>query len=152
IASSERRTPAMASRYCKGVIRLPPLTEREAVVDTLIREARKHGPRPPLFYDNDHRLALVQDCRAALEPHFALLLNTTALGDALLDKAAFQALAERYALPVPRRIEWEALDAERGPVLAKPKTRAGAEEWTARVELLGGGGKARIFPSGRAAR
>ena len=152
IASSQRRTPSMASRYCKGVIQLPPLTDREAVVDTLISESRKYGERPPLFYDNDNRLALVQDYRAALEPYFALLLNAPALGDALLDKAAFQALAERDGLPVPRRIAWEALEAEAGPVLIKPKTRAGSEEWSARVELLGGGGKARVFANGHEAR
>src|SRR5262245_55950364 len=129
VASSQRRTPAMASRYCKGVIQLPPLSEKEAVVDVLVAEAKKLGDRAPLFYDNDNRLALVQDYRAVLEPHFALLLNTPALGDALLDKSAFQVLAERYGLPVPRRVEWSALAAEEGAVLAKPKTRAGAEEW-----------------------
>src|SRR5919109_2168730 len=94
IASAERRTPAMASRYCSGSIDLPPLAERDAVVETLVRAARKLGGRPPLFYDNDDRLALVQDYRAALSAHFALLLNEPELGDALLDKARFQALAE----------------------------------------------------------
>jgi D-aspartate ligase len=156
VASSQRRTPSMASRYCKGSIELPSLSEKDAVIEALVREGGKlkeqYGERPPLFYDNDNRLALVQDYRAALEPHFALLLNTPALGHALLDKAAFQGLAERYALPVPRRIEWDALEAESGSVLAKPKTRAGSEEWAARVELLGGGGKARVFANGREAR
>ena len=39
IASSERRTPSMASRYCSGVIELPPIAEREAVVEALVRAA-----------------------------------------------------------------------------------------------------------------
>ena len=33
IASSARSTPSMASRYCAGVIELPPIADREGVVD-----------------------------------------------------------------------------------------------------------------------
>jgi predicted ATP-grasp superfamily ATP-dependent carboligase len=156
IASSERRTPSMASRYCAGTIALPPLSEREAVVETLVRAghelAARHGAPMPLFYDNDDRLALVQDYRAALAPHFALLLNEPALGSALLDKALFQALAEDRGLPVPRRIGWEMLEAESGPVLAKPKVRTAWEHSSVRRQLFGGAGKARVFASGREAR
>ena len=156
VASSQRRTPSMASRYCAGVIALPPITEREAVVDTLVHAGQqlvaRHGGRIPLFYDNDDRLALVQDCRAALEPHYRVLLNQPALGAALLDKNRFQELAERHRLPVPRRIAWPALEAERGPVLAKPKTREGWDWSSVRQELFGGDGKARIFADGRELR
>jgi len=152
IASSDRRAPSMASRYCKGVLELPPLAERDAVVETLVRTSARYGARLPLFYDNDDRLALVQDCRAALAPHFALLLNEPALADALLDKSRFQALAERAGLPVPRRIEWPALDAERGPVLVKPRTRTAWDNSSVRLQLFGGAGKARVFANGREAR
>jgi D-aspartate ligase len=152
IASSERRTPAMASRYCAGSIDLPPFGDREAVVETLIRASRTVGGRPPLFYDNDDRLALVQDYRAALSPHFALLLNEPELGEVLLDKARFQSLAERQGLPVPRRIDWEALDAEDGPVLVKPKVRTAWDNSSIRVQLFGRAGKARVFANGREAR
>jgi D-aspartate ligase len=156
IASSQRRTPSMASRYCRGVIELPPIADREAVVATLVGAGRElseqHGARVPLFYDNDDRLAMVQDYRAALEPYFAMLLNPPQLGDALLDKESFQALAERTGLPVPRRIEWDALEAEGGPVLAKPKTRTAWDHSAVRLQLFGGAGKARVFESGRAAR
>jgi D-aspartate ligase len=152
IASSARRTPSMASRYCAGVIELPPIGDREAVVEVLIRAATRLGARAPLFYDNDDRLALVQDQRAALEPHFALLLNPPALADALLEKSRFQALAERAGLPVPRRFDWDALDNAAGPVLAKPKTRTAWDHSSVRQQLFGGAGKARIFASGREAR
>jgi D-aspartate ligase len=159
IASSERRTPSMASRHCTGSIALPPLgtnaASREAVVETLTRAGRRlaaqHGAPVPLFYDNDDRLALVQDYRAALAPHFAFLLNEPALGAALLDKSLFQALAERRGLPVPRRIDWNALDAESGPVLVKPKVRTAWDHSGVLRHLLGGVGKARIFGSGREA-
>ena len=137
LASSERRTPSMASRYCAGVIELPPFAQREAVVEALIRASPRGAP---LFYDNDDRLALVQDYRAALAPHFALLLNPPELGEALLDKSRFQALAERRGLPVPRRIDWEALDAASGPVLVKPKTRTAWEDSSVLRHLFGGGG------------
>jgi D-aspartate ligase len=148
IASSARRTPAMASRYCAGVIDLPPITDREAVVETLLRAAPRFGGRAPLFYDNDDSLALVQDYRAALAPHYGLLLNPAELGDALLEKSRFQEFAERHGLPVPRRIEWQALDAERGPVLVKPKTRTAWDHSSIRLQLFGGAGKARIFANG----
>jgi predicted ATP-grasp superfamily ATP-dependent carboligase len=156
IASSEQRAPSMASRYCAGTLSLPPIVEREAVVETLVRAGRRlaeqHGAPVPLFYDNDDRLALVQDYRAALAPHFALLLNEPELADALIDKARFQALAERCGLPVPRRIQLEALDAESGPVLVKPKLRTAWDHSSVRQQLFGGAGKARVFASGRVAR
>ena len=151
IASAGRRLPSMASRYCSGVIELPAITERAAAVKTLIEETRQFG-RVPLFYDNDDRLALVQDYRAALAPHFALLLNEPALADALVEKSRFQALAEQHGLPVPRRLDWEQLDAHTGPVLVKPKTRTGWDHSSVRRQLFGGAGKARIFGSGREAR
>ena len=152
IASSDRRTPSMASRYCAGVIELPPIGDREAVVETLVHAAQRFGARVPLFYDNDDRLALVQDYRAALEPHYALLLNEPALGDALLEKSRFQDFAERHGLPVPRRIAWHALDAESGPVLIKPKTRTAWDHSSVRQQLFGGAGKARLFANGAEVR
>ena len=156
IASSERRTPSMASRYCRGVIELPPIAEREAYVQALLRAGRalaaQHGAPVPLFYDNDDRLALVQDCRSALAPHFALLLNEPALADALLEKSRFQALAEGAGLPVPRRLDWDGLDEAPGPVLVKPRTRTGWDGSSIRLQLFAKKGKARVFASGAEAR
>ena len=152
VATQDPRAPSTASRYCAGVIELPPLSDRDGVVEALVRAARPYGAKLPLFYDNDDRLALVQDCRAALGPHFALLLNEPPLADALLEKSRFQALAERTGLPVPRRIEWPALDAERGPVLVKPRTRTAWDNSSIRLQLFGGAGKARVFANGREAR
>jgi D-aspartate ligase len=156
VASPERRTPATASRYCSSSIALPPASSRGTIVAALVREGRRladrHGAPPPLFYSNDDHLALVQEYRDALAPHFALLLNVPGLGEALLDKARFQALAEHAGLPVPRPIEWEQLDGEPGPVLVKPKIRTAWNDSPMRVQLFGGDAKARVFESGRAAR
>jgi len=155
IASLERRTEAMASRYCTGTIALPPGAGRDAMVDALVRAGRwltaQYGAPVPLFYDNDDRLALVQDYRDALGRQFALLLNEPTLADALLDKSRFQALAESRGLPVPRRLAWETLAEETGPVLVKPKVRLGWDHSAVREQLFGGAGKARVFNSGRAA-
>ena len=152
IASSKRRRPSMASRYCSGVIELPPIAERGAVVEALLHAARRFDSPVPLFYDNDDRLSLVQDYRAALAPHYALLLNDAGLADALVEKSRFQALAERTGLPVPRRFDWESLASAAGPVLAKPKSRTAWDHSSVRRELFGGAGKACIFASGREAR
>lgn len=156
IASSERRTPSMASRYCNGAIALPPIAERKAFAHALARTGRRlaetHGRPLPLFYDNDDRLALVQDFRGLLAPHFALLLNAPALGAALLDKSSFQGLAERHGLPIPRRLEWASLAAENGPVLVKPRLRTAWEHSSVLQQLFGGAGKARIYASGREAQ
>ncbi len=135
---------------------LPPFTAREPGVVGRVRAGRalaaRHGAPLPLFYDNDDRLALVQDYRAALAPHFALLLNEPALADALLEKSRFQGLAESCGLPVPRRLDWDRLAAERGPVLVKPRTRTAWDQSSVRLQLFGGAGKARVFASGREAR
>ena len=151
VASCEGRKPSMASRYCTGVWELPPIADREAVVDELIEKARTLGERVPLFYDNDDRLALVQDYRDALAPHFSFLLNEKGLAEDLLEKSRFQALAERTGLPVPRRIAWEELAEEEGPVLVKPKTRTAWDHSAIRLQLFGGAGKARVFAHGKQA-
>jgi len=152
VASPNRRSPGMASRYCSGRLELPPLTDRAAVVDALIEAGRKltqrHGLRPPLLYENDDLLALVQDYRSALEPHFALLLNEPRLADAMLDKAKFQDVAEACGLPVPRRIEWRALESETGAVLAKPKSKDAWDSNALHLKLFGGAGKALVFRNG----
>ncbi len=156
VASCEGRKPSMASRYCRGVLDLPPIKHREAVVDALVAEGRKlareHGMPVPLFYDNDDRLALVQDYRAPLQECFALLLNERSLGEALLEKSRFQEFAEAAGLPVPRNIAFEALARQAGPVLVKPRTRTGWDNSSVRIGLFGGDGKARIFASGREAQ
>ena len=152
VASQDARSPSTASRYCAGHLALPPLSDPDAVVETLLRAgrelSRRHGAPIPLFYDNDDRLALVQERRDELAAHFALLLNERRVADALLEKSAFQALAERSGLPVPRRIAFAALAAERGPVLVKPRTRTGWDGSAVRLQLFGGAGKARVFVNG----
>jgi D-aspartate ligase len=156
VASPETATPAMASRHCIGRCILPPLAQREAVVERLLRAGeeltRALGMRVPLFYGDDDYLGLVQEFRAQLAVRYVLLLNDAPLAHALHSKALFQALAERHALPVPRRLDWETLERADGPVLVKPNVKTAWSSSKVYRKLFGGAGKARIFSSGRAAR
>jgi predicted ATP-grasp superfamily ATP-dependent carboligase len=155
VASPESFTPAMASRFCGGRCALPPLEQREAVVEALVRAgerlAQALGAPVPLFYGDDDYLGLVQDFRDALSPRFALVLNEPALARTLLDKSLFQTLAECRGLPVPRRLDWDRLARFARPVLVKPKMKTAWDRSAVYRELFGGAGKARIFESGRAA-
>ncbi|MFN2644217.1 MAG: hypothetical protein ABR570_04440, partial [Burkholderiales bacterium] len=156
IASSAPYTPAMSSRYVIGRCPLPPVAQREAVVERLLRVGEELmqalGERPPLFYGDDDVLGIVQDFRTALSARYAFLVNEPPLARALHSKALFQALGERRGLPVPQRLDWETLEAFEAPVLVKPRVKT---DWAAspiHAKLFGGVGKARIFSSGRAAK
>ena len=155
VASPEESTPAMASRYCTARLLLPPLSQREAVVERLVQAGdelmRKTGAPLPLFYGDDDYLSLVQEYAPRLSAHYLLLLNSPALARALTSKALFQALAESRSLPVPRRLDWDEVAAFPGAVLAKPKTKTDWEGSPVYHELFAHAGKARIFKSGHAA-
>jgi predicted ATP-grasp superfamily ATP-dependent carboligase len=155
IVAAPEVTPAMQSRYCTGRLILPPLAQREAVAEALVRAGerlvREHGAPLPLFYGDDDYLGIVQEFRGRLEPYFRLLLNEPALARALLDKSLFQALAESRGLPVPRRLEIETLAAFEAQVLVKPRSKAGWDDSVVHWQLLSRAGKAGIFESGRAA-
>jgi len=156
VASPHAPTPAMASRYAIGRLGLPPLAQREAVVERLLRSGeelmRMLGTRVPLFYGDDDYLVLVQEFRTALSARYVFLLNDAPLAGALHNKALFQALAERRGLPVPRRLDWDTLEAFDAPVLIKPNLKTAWSSSPVYDKLFGRAGKARIFSSGRAAR
>lgn len=155
VASPEASTPAMASRYCSGRCLLPSLSQREALLERLMRTgqdlARAAGMRVPLFYGDDDYLGLVQEYAAQLSEHYALLLNTPALSRALHSKALFQALGENRGLPVPRRLEWNSLAEFPSPVLVKPKMKTDWDGSPVYGQLFARAGKARIFGDGREA-
>jgi D-aspartate ligase len=60
------------------------------------------GAPLPLFYDSDDALQLVSRNRERLARGYRFVLPEEGLVEELLDKARFQALAERIGLPVPR--------------------------------------------------
>lgn len=154
VAASSPDEPAFGSRYCRGRLQLPPLHDARAVVDALLdfgaRLTQSLERQVPLFYSNDSWQRLVQDYRDELARHYLLLLNEPKVADALLDKDRFQPLAAARGLPIPRSLEWDALEAIAGPVLAKPRAKSSHEKTPAHRRLFGAQGKARVFPSGRA--
>jgi D-aspartate ligase len=156
VATADRGMPAARSRYCSGVCELPPIAQAPAVAERLLRTgARLHrelGQRIPLFYGDDDYLGIVQGFRAALSEHYAFLLNDAALARALHSKALFQALAEQRGLPIPRRLDWQALEQFQGEVLVKPSSKTDWATSAVQHRLFGGVGKARVFSSGRVAR
>jgi len=154
VASDERFTPAMASRYAIGRCALPPAAQREAVVERLLKAGEiltgALCTRLPLIYGDDDQLALLQEHREALSPYYAFVLCAPALSRALNSKPLFQALAESRRLPVPRRLVWNDLGDFEAPVLVKPRTKTNWETSAVLARLLNGAGKARVFPDGRA--
>lgn len=154
VASSERFTPATASRYAIGRCTLPPAGQREAVLERLLRAGEiltgALCTRVPLIYGDDDQLALLQEYREALSPYYAFVLSDPALSHALNSKSLFQALAESRGLPVPRRIAWSEIGDFDAPVLVKPRTKTGWDRSSVLSQILNGAGKARVFSDGRA--
>ena len=154
VASDERFTPAMASRYAIGRCTLPPAAQREAVLERLLRAGEiltgALCTRVPLIYGDDDQLELVQEHRDALSPYYSFVLSDPALSRALNAKPLFQALAENRGLPVPRRLAWSDLEDFDAPVLVKPRAKTGWDASPVHSRFLNGAGKARVFADGRA--
>jgi predicted ATP-grasp superfamily ATP-dependent carboligase len=152
VASPHADAPAISSRYAHGSLLLPPLEDRDAVLETLVRAGKRLtealGRKVPLIYGNDDYLSLIQEHRAALAPCFALILNEPEVGAALIDKHRFEAFGRRRGLPVPRTLQWEELAGWYSPVLVKPRMKAGYDDSAIYRRLFGGAGKARVFASG----
>ena len=154
VAAARACETALASRYCSGGMKLPPLSERRAAVDALLHAGKRLtaalGKRVPLFYTNDECQRLVQDHRAELGEHYALLLNDAEVADAVIDKDRFQPLAARRGLPIPDSVAWESLEAFARPVLVKPHAKFASNVSLMHKRIFGRGGKARVFQDGRA--
>ena len=160
IATANPSHGAFYSRYCKGRIQLPSLVSPEALVEALLEVgdglASRLGRRVPLYYGNDEYLNLIYSRREQIEQRFLMLLNEPDVCRALIDKELFQAFARERGFPVPRLLSWEkgqpdALEGAAGPVLVKPKVKAGWDETSVKRRLVGDSGKACIFANGREA-
>jgi predicted ATP-grasp superfamily ATP-dependent carboligase len=119
--------PALYSRAVfDSIAWLDPSKEPGALVDRLLAFAATCRERPVLFYDGDWDLLLVSRMRERLAQGFRFVVADAELVEDVVDKARFQALAERLDLPVPRAVRLEpGGDAPdlRFPLLAKPLTR-----------------------------
>ena len=149
VASPRESEPALSSRYCAGFLQLPPLEERDAATDALLRAAEAAAGPVPLYYGNDDYLDLVQERRDALQKRYRFIVNDPAVARALIHKQRFAEFALRRGLPVPRELQWQDLERWRGAVLVKPKAKIDWDNSAVLAQLLGGAGKARVFGSGR---
>ena len=138
-------SPPCYSRFQHGSLRWADAwIEPERLVETLIRFGSSQRNRPVLFYQEDGDLLLISRRRDLLAQVFRFVIAEASLVEALVDKAKFQLLADRLALPVPpaRCVRPEdgasvdALDLPY-PLIVKPLTRR-PTSWAA----VGRGGKA----------
>lgn len=156
VASSNRREPAFASRYCVGRCDLPPFYPPAAATAALIAlgEAlmRRFGARIPLMYGDDDALELLQGGRDDLQPYFLFLMSDPDVTGALIAKDRFQAFGKMRGLPLPRSLTWDgdgpdSLRGARGEILTKPKDKLDWHQSELFHSLFGGTGKARVFSS-----
>jgi D-aspartate ligase len=155
VLGTHRDDPALWSRLPSGRCLLPsPAAAPDDAIEMLLRAggalAARVGQAVPLVYGSDDWLPLIYRHRTLLEPHFLFLAPDTALGEALLDKERFQALALERRLPVPRGFAWDesaesALCRHRGPLIVKPKSKRDWKESPVFHELLRERGKGLVY-------
>jgi D-aspartate ligase len=110
--------------------------EQEAVADVLLAFASTCASPPVLLPQTDPDLLCVSRFRDRLGSAFRMLLAEEELVEASVDKAAFAALAERLALPVPPSQRLDPASSSPSdvalsfPVVVKPLLRR-AEAWSA---------------------
>jgi predicted ATP-grasp superfamily ATP-dependent carboligase len=99
-------------------------------VATVASACESIGGRPPLFYDTDGDLLAISRGRDRLAAVCRFLLPPAELVEDLLDKARFQALAQRLGLPVPagELVEPGGAATLAPPFVVKPLSRRGVAE------------------------
>lgn len=126
------------SRFVRRGLDAPPSEQIDSagsgLVDTLVGFARSCPEPPAVLVDSDEALDFLSANRARLEADLRFLLPERTLLADLVDKARFQALAQRLGLPVPNA---HVLDVDathtadlRFPLVLKPHPHRGVR-WTA---------------------
>jgi D-aspartate ligase len=126
--------PSLYSRFTQARLSWDDFSQNdEALLDTLVRFGKAQAERPALFYQDDAQLLFISRHREQLAQAFRFVVADALLVEDLVDKARFQALAERHGLPVPPAQQFHPVAAEpddldlRFPVIVKPLTRL--ERW-----------------------
>jgi D-aspartate ligase len=122
--------PALYSRHAGSRLAWDDHGEgNEKLIERLLEFGAAQTEPPVLFYQEDAQALLISRHRQRLAKAFRFVAAETNLVEDLLDKARFQMLAERHALPVPpgrrfdpRTIE-PALLGLRFPLTIKPLTQ-----------------------------
>ena len=129
-AVSSPGDPIRYSRFARHRIEwVDPWSRPAELVARLLAFARTQREPPVLFYDGDWDLLLVSRYRDELSEALRFVVPRADLVEDLVDKARFQALAERHDLPVPpaRRVDPanddpDTIDLD-FPLVVKPLTR-----------------------------
>ena len=122
--------PSLYSRFAQTHMQWDDFSQNtEKLLGALIRFGAAQNEPPVLFYEEDAQLLFVSRHREQLAQVLRFVVADAPLVEDLVDKARFQALAQRHGLPVPaaRRfhpvaLEPSALDLAY-PVIIKPLTR-----------------------------
>ncbi len=125
---------SLYSRYAQSRLAWDDYSENlDGLLDALVGFGKAQPERPVLFYEEDGQILLVSRFRERLSRAFRFVVAEAPLVEDLLDKARFQALAERLHLPVraARRFDPAAIEPAdlglRYPLIIKPLTRL--ERW-----------------------
>jgi predicted ATP-grasp superfamily ATP-dependent carboligase len=92
----------------------------ESMVASLLASAADQPEPPVLYYDNDGDLLVVSRYRDRLARGFRFVVPDAELVEDLVDKARFQALAQRLDLPVPGAVRCSSRDLGEDPGLRFP--------------------------------
>jgi len=122
--------PTLYSRYAQARLAWSDYTGgTEGLLNALLSFAKAQPEPPVLLYEEDGQVLFVSRHRERLAKAFRFVIAEANLVEDLLDKARFQALAERRGLPVPaaHRFDPAALEPAdlglRFPLIIKPLTR-----------------------------
>lgn len=123
--------PSLYSRFTRATLCWDDFSENdEELLEALVQLGAAQSQPSVLFYEEDSQLLLVSRHRERLAQVFHFVVADPELVEDLVDKARFQALAERLQLPVPatRRIQptADSMPADvdlRFPLIIKPCTR-----------------------------
>ena len=122
--------PSLYSRYARAHLAWDDYSsDTGKLLDALVGFGAAQTEPPVLFYEEDGQALFVSRHRERLAKTFRFVAAEPNLVEDLLDKARFQALAERSGLPVPpaRRVDPAATEPAhlglRFPLIVKPLTR-----------------------------
>lgn len=123
--------PQCFSRSTCATIDISDIWDRpDELAQRLVRFATTLPEPPVLFFDQDGYLLFISRYREALRPAFRFAIAEPNLIEDLFDKARFQILAERLALPVPATRHIRPAEGSkppdvdlRFPIIVKPLTR-----------------------------
>lgn len=124
-------SPALYSRFTETTFCREDFSEcDEELVDDLVRFGTAQPEPPVLFYEEDAHLLMISRHRERLAQAFRFVIADPVLVEDLVDKARFQALAERLQLPVPATCRLHPAAGStpadldlRFPIIVKPLTR-----------------------------